>query len=69
VKTDRRFSDQHTSNDGHLEFGFLPDIRSAAPTDRAVLITLPPEQLAAVNAALFDTALTLMTYGVRPACP
>src|SRR5262249_7842978 len=36
---------------------------------RAVLEALPPEQQAAINAALFDTALTFMTTGVRPPCP
>jgi len=40
------------------------------PSDRrAVLSAMSPEQQAAVNRELLDTALLFMTYGVRPPCP
>jgi hypothetical protein len=43
--------------------------RLSGSNRRAVLSALPPEHQVATNAALLDTALTFMTYGVRPACP
>jgi hypothetical protein len=43
--------------------------RLSGPDRRAVLTALLPQQQAAINAVLFDTALTFMTYGVRPPCP
>lgn len=43
--------------------------RLSGTNRKAVVSALSPEQQAAINSALLDTALTFMTYGVRPACP
>jgi len=43
--------------------------RLSGSNRRAVVTALPVEEQLAINRALFDTALTYMTYGVRPPCP
>lgn len=43
--------------------------RLSGSNRRAVVSALPPDEQVAINSALFDTALTFMTYGVRPSCP
>jgi hypothetical protein len=43
--------------------------RMGASERNAVLSARSPEQQAAVKAALLDTALVFMTYGVAPDCP